>query len=95
MSGNFNQTDGIMVGNSMERVAGRISLDHNISKIFEVGGNINIIRTGLDRVSSDNAFSNPLQLNALPPIQALYDTDGRYNSNTVYYNNLIELTDAF
>lgn len=94
LSGNFNDTEGIIVNNRMKRIAGRLSIDHNVNKFIEVGGNINLIKTDLVRVSSDNAFSNPLQLNALPPIQALYDEQGRYNSNTYYYNNLINVSDA-
>jgi TonB-dependent starch-binding outer membrane protein SusC len=94
LGGTFNDTKGIIVGNQLKRVSGRISLSHTINSIFEVGGNINISKLDNFRVSSDNAFSNPLQLNALPPIQALRDADGLYNNNTVYYNNLIDLTDA-
>lgn len=95
LGGNFNDTKGIIVGNRLERVSGRISLDHNINKIFEVGGNINISKLDNARISSDNSFNNPLQLNALPPIHGLRDETGAYNSSTVYYNNLIDLDNAF
>jgi hypothetical protein len=43
------------------------------------------------RVPSDNAFSNPIQLNALPPLHPQFDADGLNNTATLYYNNLIEL----
>ncbi|HEY1007544.1 MAG TPA: TonB-dependent receptor [Sphingobacteriaceae bacterium] len=94
LSGNFNDTKGIIINNNMERIAGRLSLDHTVNKSIEVGGNINLIKTDLVRVSSDNSFSNPLQLNALPPIHPLYDEEGRYNSNTYYYNGLINVSDG-
>lgn len=94
LSGNFNDTKGIIINNSMERIAGRLNIDHTVNNSIEVGGNINLIKTDLVRVSSDNAFSNPLQLNALPPIHPLYDEEGRYNANTYYYNNLINVSDA-
>ena len=31
-----------------------------------------------------------MQLNAIPPLHPLYGSDGKYNPNTLYYNNLIE-----
>ena len=94
LGGNFNDTKGIIVGNQLKRVSGRISLGHTVNSMIEVGGNINISKMDNFRVSSDNAFSNPLQLNALPPIQALRDEAGLYNNSTIYYNTLIDLTDA-
>ncbi len=89
VSGNYNNNNGIIVGNRYVRTGGRLSLDHSISPLLDVGGAINISKVDNYRISTDNAFSNPLQLNALPPIQPVYE-NGELNRNTVYYNGLID-----
>ncbi len=90
-SGSYNDNKGIIVGNRFVRTSGRLGLDHSANSWLDVGGTININKIDNYRVSSDNAFSNPLQLNALPPIQAIRDENGVLNNYTVYYNNLIDL----
>ena len=90
-SGAYNDNKGIIVGNRFVRTSGRLGVDHNVYSWLDFGGNININKIDNHRVSSDNAFSNPLQLNALPPIQPIRNADGELNNYTVYYNNLIDL----
>jgi TonB-linked SusC/RagA family outer membrane protein len=90
LSGNYNNNDGIIVNNRYVRTGGRLSLDHTVSKILEVGGAVNISKVDNYRIPTDNAFSNPLQLNALPPIQPVRDASGELNGSTVYYNSLID-----
>ncbi|OLY94116.1 TonB-linked outer membrane protein, SusC/RagA family [Cnuella takakiae] len=91
ISGSYNDQKGILIGNRLTRGTARINIDHNLSQRFRVGTNISLSQSNNYRVPSDNAFSNPIQLNALPPIQALKAADGLNNRNTLYYNNLIEL----
>ena len=91
LSGNYNNNDGILIGNRYVRTGGRLSLDHTVSKILDVGGSINISKVDNYRLPTDNAFSNPLQLNALPPIQPVRDDSGQLNNSTVYYNSLIDI----
>lgn len=91
LSGTYNNNDGIIISNRYVRTGGRLSLDHNVSKIFDVGGSINISKVDNYRIPTDNAFSNPLQLNALPPIQPVYNASGQLNNSTVYYNSLIDI----
>jgi len=91
LSGTFNDQKGIIIGNRFRRGSVRLNLDHSIYEKLRVGINLSLTRTVNDRVSDDNAFANPLQLNALPPLQPVYDpTTGRLNPNTLYYNNLID-----
>ncbi|MFD2247042.1 SusC/RagA family TonB-linked outer membrane protein [Pontibacter ruber] len=95
INGNYNTQDGIIIGNEFDRASGRFNLDHSISDRFRVGTNISLIRTLNQRVSDDNAFSNPVQLNAIPPIQPKIDpATGELNRNTLYYNNLIDQEDG-
>ncbi len=91
LSASYNKQDGIIIGNSLNRGTGRINIDHTINSIFKVGTNISLNQTDNFRVPSDNSFSNPLQLNALPPIQPLVGADGQLNTATIYYNGLIDL----
>jgi TonB-linked SusC/RagA family outer membrane protein len=91
MSGSFNDQKGIMIGNRLTRGTGRLNVDHTINKTFKVGANLSLNQTVNYRVPSDNAFSNPLQLNALPPLQPIRNQDGSLNGATLYYNNLLEL----
>jgi TonB-linked SusC/RagA family outer membrane protein len=87
---NYNQQKGIIVGNEFSRASGRINIDHSISSKISVGTNISLVRSVNKRVSDDNAFSNPVQLNALPPIHPKYDpTTGKLNTATLYYNALL------
>lgn len=93
ISGNYNNNNGIIFSNRYVRTGGRLSLDHTVSKLLEVGGSVNISKVDNYRISTDNAFSNPLQLNALPPIQPVY-VNGELNNNTVYYNSLIDVANG-
>ena len=87
----FNDQKGIIVGNRFRRGSLRINVDHNVSRYLRLGLNTALARTVNDRVSGDNEFSNPLQLNALTPMQPLYDpVTGQLNAATIYYNNLID-----
>ncbi|RZK19849.1 MAG: TonB-dependent receptor [Hymenobacter sp.] len=91
LSGTFNDQKGIIIGNRFRRASLRLNLDHSIFENLKVGLNVSLARTVNDRVSGDNAFSNPLQLNALSPMQFAYDPiTGALNANTIYYNNLID-----
>ena len=91
LSTTFNDQKGIIVGNRFRRGSLRLNIDHSIFENLRVGLNTSLSRTVNDRVSGDNAFSNPLQLNALAPIEPQFDPNtGRLNTQTVYYNNLID-----
>lgn len=94
IGGNYNDQNGILVGNRFQRMNGKMSLDHTVNDKFKVGLNLTLIKSLNDRVSDDNEFSNPLQLNALPPIQPKYDANGKLNNATIYYNGLIDLENS-
>ncbi|TDN37390.1 TonB-dependent receptor [Hymenobacter sp. UV11] len=91
LSGTFNDQKGIIIGNRFRRGSLRLNLDHSVTDNLRIGLNVSLARTVNDRVSGDNEFSNPLQLNALTPMQPQFDpTTGRLNPATIYYNNLID-----
>ncbi len=88
--------EGIIINNNFRRVSSRLNLDHAVSDRIKVGVNTMFSQTMLDRVSNDNAFSTPMQLCALPPVQPIIDpATGELNTNTVYFNGLIAARDNF
>lgn len=93
VSASYNDQKGIILANRLTRGTFRVNIDHTVNSIFKFGTNISLNKSDNYSVPSDNAFSNPLQLNAIPPLHALRDADGKYNSATLYYNNLIERED--
>jgi len=91
LSGSWNDQKGIILANRLDRANGRINLDHSLSSRIKIGLNLSLTKSRNYRVSSDNAFTNPLQLNALPPIQPIIDPNtNKLNKNTIYYNVLID-----
>jgi TonB-linked SusC/RagA family outer membrane protein len=90
VSGSWNDQEGILLDNSLNRLNGRINLDHSVTSRLRLGANLSLIKSENQRVSSDNAFTNPLQINALPPLHPIYQADGTANPNTLYYNYLID-----
>lgn len=90
LSGSWNDQKGIILGNRLNRGNVRLNLDHSLTSRIKLGTNLSLVKSDNYRVPSDNAFTNPLQLNALPPMQSIYDADGNLNAATLYYNNLID-----
>jgi TonB-dependent SusC/RagA subfamily outer membrane receptor len=89
MSGQVDDQEGILIDNAFQRFSGRLNLDHTASENIDIGLNLSLARTVNDRLSTDNAFSTPLQLVALPPVQRAFFDDGSPATNTVYDNGLL------
>lgn len=94
ISGSWNDQKGILITNRLRRGNGRINIEHALNDNFKVGVNLSLSKTINNRLYSDNSFTNPLQLNALSPLQLAYLPDGKPNPNTIYYNNLIEVANS-
>jgi hypothetical protein len=96
LSTTFNDQKGIIIGNRYRRGSARINLGHSVTDKIRVGLNLSLSRSVNDRTPDDNAFTNPLQLNALPPIQPIRNPDtNELNNQTLYYNNLIDFERGF
>lgn len=89
-SGNYNDTKGIVRGNELERLNARVNVSHSFNDKFRAGMNMSFSRTDIDRISNDNAFTNPLQAVAQPALSPAYLEDGEPNPNTLYANFLLE-----
>ncbi|HEX6180778.1 MAG TPA: SusC/RagA family TonB-linked outer membrane protein, partial [Chitinophagaceae bacterium] len=90
VSASWNDQKGIIIDNKLTRANGRINIDHTINNRFKVGVNLSLAKSVNNRISADNNFTNPLQINALPPLHAIYLPDGSPNPATLYYNYLID-----
>ncbi len=92
LSLSFTDQDAIIVGNTFDRIGGRINLDHQATSALTIGMNMNLNRSRNFRVSHDRAFSTPIQMTALPPLEPTHDpVTGELNANTIYENGLIPL----
>ncbi|WP_426059563.1 SusC/RagA family TonB-linked outer membrane protein [Hymenobacter sp. B1770] len=104
LSGQYNNQEGILRGNQLQRIASRLNVDHRATDRLVLGVNVSLSRTRNDRLPNDNAFSNPMQAVALAPITPATDprtgltsgaldlATGNPNSNfPFYYNPLLGL----
>lgn len=92
---NYDNTVGILRGNSMNKLSGRINLDQKATEKLSFGFQMNLVRSEMERVDDDNSYATPLQLVAQSPLSPVYDPEtGELNTNTIYYNPLISLRDA-
>ncbi len=97
LSGALNKQTGMIKANDFSRNNIRLNVDHTASDRLTLGASFAISRTINNKTPDDNDFANPVQLNAIPPLQSIQDVDDPtiFNRNTLYYNALIETTDAF
>ena len=96
VNGTYSDQTGILIKNSFERIGGRVNLDHTANDWLTLGVNMNISRSLNFRLADDNAFSTPLQLVAMPPIQPVIDPrTGELSGNfTLYYNGLLHVDNS-
>lgn len=94
---------GIIVGNDLNRVTGRLNLDHKANDWLSLGFSMSLARTFTTRLPNDNAFSNPLQMVALLPMTPFTIPEGEPGAGLptgtppgdpnvgLYYNPLISI----
>jgi hypothetical protein len=69
----YDNTRGILRGNSMTKLSGRLNLDQKATDKLSFGLQMNLLRTEMNRVEDDNQFATPLQLVAQAPVTPVYD----------------------
>lgn len=90
---------GIIVGNDLNRISGRINIDHKANDWLDIGFSMGLARTYNRRLPNDNAFSNPLQSVALLPVTPFTDPETGLPTGTppgdinvgLYYNPRIQI----
>lgn len=103
VSGQWLDQKGIILGNGMNRMSGRMNLEHRASDRFRLGANMGLSRSINNRLSGDRQFDNPIQMVALPPMTPEKDPDTGLPVGTppgdssipVYYNPMINIGNAF
>lgn len=103
ISGQYLDQKGILIGNALNRISGRINLDHQAYKWLRVGVNMSLARTFNERISGDRQFDNPMQMVALTPLTPATDpatglpvgTPPGDISLPLYYNPLINIGNAY
>lgn len=103
VSGQLLDQKGILIGNGLQRISGRINLEHRMSNKFTLGANMGLTRTLNNRISGDRQFDNPMQMVAIPPITPSIDPTTNLPIGTppgdislpVYYNPLINVGNAY
>lgn len=91
VSGFYSGQDAIVINNKFTRYGARLSLDHQATDKLNIGINMSVNRSQLDRVTDDNSFSTPGQLVAQVPISPLIDPEtGKPNARTLYDNGLLD-----
>ncbi|HAO48835.1 MAG TPA: SusC/RagA family TonB-linked outer membrane protein [Runella sp.] len=103
VSGQLLDQKGILIGNALNRMSGRVNLDQKVSDRFRMGINMSMARTLNNRLSGDRQFDNPIQMVALPPMTPQNDPETGLPVGTppgdisipVYYNPLINIGNAY
>jgi TonB-dependent starch-binding outer membrane protein SusC len=91
LGGTYYTESGFTIGNDIKRLAGRINLEHDISKRVKVGTNFSITNTKSDRIGVENNTFAPLTSSSLqlPYIQPR-DPNGNL-VNTGFIQNVVAI----
>ncbi|MHA7058279.1 SusC/RagA family TonB-linked outer membrane protein [Aquimarina sp. M1] len=91
VSTSYNKTEGIILGNELDRYTLRGKVDADITEKSTIGVNINLSKVTIDRLSNDNAFISPLQSIAQSPLTPALLEDGTANvdGNSTLFQNFL------
>ena len=89
--GSYFTESGFTIGNDINRIAGRLNLDHDISKNVKIGINYSLSNSKSDRIGVENNTFAPLtsSLLQLPYIQPT-DANGNF-VNTGFIQNVLAI----
>lgn len=91
VGGTYSDEKGYSIGNSMERLSGRINLTHKVTDKVQFGLNYNLSRVNMDRIGAENNTYAPLTSAFLQlPYITPYDENGNF-VNTGFIANVIAL----
>jgi TonB-linked SusC/RagA family outer membrane protein len=81
IGGNYADADNFVIGNDLQRLSGRINLEHTASKRLRLGVNFNTGYTNMDRISLESSTLAPYTAGFLnTPFTPAYTDDGQYYS---------------
>ena len=93
LGGSYFKEKGYSIGNDIDRIAGRVNLDHDISARVKIGANLSISNTNSNRINVENRTFAPLTAASLmlPYVQPR-DAEGNY-VNTGFIANVLAIAD--
>ena len=91
----YHDNQGIVRGNSLDRISARANIENQLSDKFTMGLNMSISETTIDRIAGDNAFVTPGQAIAQIPVSPFFNLDGEPNNTTLYANFLLQDKHSF
>jgi len=91
IGGTFLDQSNYVIGNELQKIAGRLNFKHTVSERFRFGANIGISNVDNDRISSDNSTFAPLTSSylQLPYVEA-FNEDGTFR-NTGFIANVLAI----
>lgn len=91
VGGTYSDETGYVIGNSLNRLSGRLNLTHKLSDKINFGLNYNLSRVDMNRIGTENTTSAPLTAAYLQiPYVTPFGPDGRYQ-NTGFIANVIAM----
>jgi TonB-linked SusC/RagA family outer membrane protein len=87
VSGNYRNDNGVVVGQSLERVGGRVKLDYTVFRGLKVGLNATINFLTNNGINANSGFG--LVLTRALPALPIYASDGSYFNDINYNGNVI------
>ncbi|QBQ43127.1 TonB-dependent receptor [Sphingobacterium psychroaquaticum] len=91
LGGNYAKESSYTIGNQIDRLTGKMSLDHDISDKVKVGVNYNLSRVDMDRISTENSTNAPLTgAHLMLPYITPYDEEGNF-VNTGFIGNFLAI----
>jgi len=99
LSAQYLNQNGTLIANKLDRISGRMNLDHQAYNWLQVGLSMGLSRTINRRLPGDNAFSNPLQMSAITPLTPFTDPSTGLPAGTppgelyvpIYFNPMISI----
>jgi TonB-linked SusC/RagA family outer membrane protein len=91
VGGTYSTESGYTIGNQMDRLSGRINLNHKVSDKVNFGVNYNLSHVDMDRIGAENNTYAPLTSAYLQlPYITPYGPDGKFQ-NTGFIANVIAI----
>jgi TonB-linked SusC/RagA family outer membrane protein len=79
----YDKNNSLMVGKDLKRYSFRFNMDHQATKIFKYGFNLNLSYTKTNNGAGGGYFSDPLtQVYMMSPLTPIYNSEGDYNTDT-------------
>ena len=91
LGGSYYKESGYTIGNDINRLAGRVNIEHDVTKDIKIGTNFNLSNTRSNRTGLENNTFAPLTSSylQLPYVQP-YDANGNF-VNTGFIQNVIAI----